>query len=111
MIWFATDMATNTDEVSPFSAAAADLENLRRLLRETVRGYCAKVEGDIERVRNAVVEEGDRKKKVPVGRLRDVRDMITLMRTLEVKPEKGRRRDLKKIEGLLEDLVRFIEDW
>ncbi len=41
----------------------------------------------------------------------DLRDMLTLLRTLEVKPEAGRRKDLKKIESLVEDLRVLSERW
>ena len=41
----------------------------------------------------------------------DLRDMLTLLRTLEVKPEAGRRKDLKKIESLVEDLRLLSERW
>ena len=35
----------------------------------------------------------------PHSEIHDLRDMLTLLRTLEVKPEAGRRKDLKKIES------------
>ena len=41
----------------------------------------------------------------------DLRDMLTLLRTLEIKPEAGRRKDLKKIESLVEDLRVLSERW
>ena len=41
---------------------------------------------------------------LPNSEIHDLRDMLTLLRTLEVKPEAGRRKDLKKIETLVEDL-------
>ena len=41
----------------------------------------------------------------------DLRDMLILLRTLEVKPEAGRRKDLKKIESLVEDLRLLSERW
>jgi len=34
-----------------------------------------------------------------------------LLRSLEVKPAKGRRRDLKKAENVLEELARISEGW
>ena len=35
--------------------------------------------------------------------------MLTVLRTLEVKPQAGRRRDLKKIEAAVEDLRMLVE--
>ena len=43
--------------------------------------------------------------------IHDLRDMLTLLRTLDVKPEAGRRKDLKKIESLVEDLRALSERW
>ena len=43
--------------------------------------------------------------------IHDLRDMLTLLRTLQIKPEAGRRKDLKKIEGLVEELRLLSERW
>ena len=48
---------------------------------------------------------------LPNSEIHDLRDMLTLLRTLEVKPEAGRRKDLKKIETLVEDLRLLSERW
>jgi hypothetical protein len=37
--------------------------------------------------------------------------MITLCRTLDIKPEKGRRKDLKKIDSLIDELNLMVENW
>jgi hypothetical protein len=37
--------------------------------------------------------------------------MITLCRTLDLKPEKGRRKDLKKIDTLLDELQVLVQNW
>ncbi len=41
----------------------------------------------------------------------DLRDIITLLRTLEVKPLAGRRKDLKKIESLVDELRLMLDRW
>ena len=46
-----------------------------------------------------------------LAQIRDLRDMLTLCRTLDLKPEKGRRKDLKKIDSLLEELHLMIKSW
>jgi hypothetical protein len=43
--------------------------------------------------------------------IHDLRDMLTILRTLQVKPEAGRRKDLKKIETLIDDLRLLSERW
>ena len=37
-----------------------------------------------------------------VPKIRDLRDMLTLLRHRQLKPDKGRRKDLKKIESVVE---------
>ena len=46
-------------------------------------------------IRDAVLEQ-TKNATVPAAQIRDLRDMITLCRTLDLKPEKGRRKDLQK---------------
>ena len=104
-------MSADTDgmEASPLKSVAEELAFLRKMFRETVDQYAARVESDIAGIREAVMIEVKGKKTA--ARNRDARDMITLIRTLEIKPEKGRRRDLKKIDSLVEELLRFRENW
>jgi hypothetical protein len=40
-----------------------------------------------------------------------MRDMLMLMRELEVKTSKGRRRDLKRIESTVAELRTIAERW
>lgn len=100
----------DASDASPLKSAREELDFLRKTLREIMASYAARVEGEIAQVREAVAAE-EKKKKHSSARLRDARDIITLIRTLDVKTEKGRRRDLKKIDGLLEELNRFVENW
>ena len=58
----------------------------------------------------AVLEQ-TKNPKLPASHIRDLRDMITLCRTLDLKPEKGRRKDLKKIDTLVEELQLMIQHW
>ena len=95
---------------SPMKSAGEELDFLRKMFREIIASYSHRIEGEIVQIREAVGAE-EKKKKLSSSRLRDARDIITLIRTLDVKTEKGRRRDLKKIDTLLEELNRFVESW
>jgi len=44
-------------------------------------------------------------------KLRDMRDMLTLLRNFEIKAEKGRRKDFKKIDSLLRELLDLRSKW
>src|ERR1700677_4949566 len=100
----------DASNASPLKSAREELDFLRKIFRELMASYSVRVEGEIAQMREAVAAE-EKKKKHSSSRLRDSRDIITLIRTLDVKTEKGRRRDLKKIDLLIEELNRFVENW
>ena len=43
--------------------------------------------------------------QVPREMLRQIRDLTIVVRNRKLKPEKGRRKDLRKIDSLIVDLV------
>jgi len=103
-------MKLDGSEASPMKAVVGELENLRESLRETLSHYQARVESDIDAIRDVVSQDlgGN---KIDSGKLRDLRDMLTVLRHAQVKAEKGRRKDVKKIEGVVADLKILIEHW
>lgn len=92
-------------------SALEEVTALRRVFRETLKHFGASVESDLDRLEEIVRVAAEKKGEIDAGRLRDARDFVTLVRTLDVKPEKGRRRDLKKIQGSLEDLLDLVKKW
>ena len=95
----------------PFKTLTEELAFLRKTFRDLVGTYSSQVEGEIAQLHATVQADGDSKKKLPPSRVSDLRDMLMLLRSLEVKPNKGRRRDLKKIEMLVEDLRTIADRW
>jgi len=87
-----------------------DLEGLRQTLREVISGIAGRLEGDIAHV-HAAISAGLEARRLPVGRGGEIRDMLMLIRGLDVKPAKGRRRDLKKIEAVTDELRRLTDSW
>ena len=115
-------------QASPYKSAVEELDALRKTLRSTCQHYAKRIDMDIIRLRERVAGAGEqqltadnaehapgRRKAKPAaagpGRLYDLRDMTTLLRTLDVKPLAGRRKDLKKIESLVDDLRLLVERW
>ena len=118
-------------EASPFKSATEELDALRKTFRTACRHYAERVDMEIIRLRERVATaaeayHGNDKVKAAAGprgrarsgdaadpnaQLRDLRDMLTVLRTLEIKPTAGRRRDLKKIEAAVDDLRMLIERW
>ena len=124
-------------EASPYKSVAQELETLRSVFRLACRQYTERVEMEIIRVREQVVTAGitaAEKEKLPLSRattsarvakgsvaqvkaadalsqVHDLRDMLTLLRTMQIKPQEGRRKDLKKIETIISDLELLTAGW
>lgn len=95
----------------PLQTVAEELAFLRKTFRDLIGAYSAEIEGEITQLHAAVLADAASKKKLPGTRVTDLRDMLMLLRSLEVKPAKGRRRDLKKVETLVEDLRAIADRW
>ena len=101
-------MKNDGSEASPSKAVVSELQDLRSELRESASSYAARLDAEIERVCQAVETAGGNSSG---AKIRDLRDMLTLLRHRQLKPDKGRRKDLKKIESVVNDLAMLIENW
>ena len=99
--------ARNREHSSPVTMLASELAELRRDLRQTVKAYAQRLEADLLKSSAAVSSLGPIEKLTPEN-LHDVREMMVLVRWRRLKPEKGRRKDLRKIDSLIEDLQLFV---
>jgi len=97
-------------EASPAKAAIEELEFLRQNFRGTVDSYAARVETDIAHIQEIIHADASGG-KIPASKLRDLRDMLSLLRNLQIKPDKGRRKDLKKMDLIVADIMVLIENW
>lgn len=119
-------------EASPYKSVAEELETLRRTFRGICQSYTARVEDEIGGLRERVIAAAASQEKADVApkpstarpsaatqrknarattRFHELRDMLTLLRTLQLKPVEGRRKDLKKIESVVEDLRLLAAKW
>ena len=94
-------------ETSPVHVLEDELVKLRRDLRATVRAYAARLEIELAESRAALgslkpAEELSRE------RLTEIRDLMIHVRKRKLKPEKGRGKDLRKIDSLIEDVRLLI---
>ena len=80
----------------------AELKSLQRDLRSTIRAYVARLEVDLTESREAVssVKNGNLTRE----RLHDIRELMILVRNRKVKPQHGRRKDLRRIDSLIHDV-------
>jgi hypothetical protein len=92
-----------TREVSPVTMLTDELDAVRRELRRTIRAYAVRLELDLaESI--AAVTRYERAEDLPHERLHDIRDLTIMMRKRKLKPEKGRRKDVRKLDSLIRDL-------
>jgi hypothetical protein len=92
-----------TREVSPVTMLTDELDAVRRELRRTIRAYAVRLELDLaESI--AAVTRYKRAEDLPRERLHDIRDLTIMMRKRKLKPEKGRRKDVRKLDSLIRDL-------
>ena len=90
-------------ETSPATMLADELAALRRDLRATIRAYAARLEIDLaESMATIVSSKGA--ETLSRERLHEIRDLTIMLRKRKLKPEKGRRKDLRKIDSLIRDL-------
>lgn len=93
----------------PVKILQTELTALRRELRATLRAYSARLEIGLARASAAVaaakpVDELSREE------LHLFRDLTTLLRKRKVKPEKGRRKDIRVLDSLIEELQAITQD-
>lgn len=91
-------------ESSPVTMLESELHALHRDLRTTARAYVARLENDLL-VCLAVLRACGPIENVSRGMLHEIRDLTIVVRNRKLKPEKGRRKDLRKIDSLIVDLV------
>ena len=85
----------------------SELQALHRDLRTTARAYLARLENDLFVCLAALRSYGPIE-EVPREMLHEIRDLTIIVRNRKLKPEKGRRKDLRKIDSLIVDLVSTI---
>src|SRR5438046_9121509 len=89
-------------ESSPLTMLESELHALHRDLRTTAKAYIARLENDLLVCLAALRSYGPIE-KVSREMLHQIRDLTIIVRNRKLKPEKGRRKDLRKIEPLIVD--------
>ncbi len=103
-------MKTAPAEASPVKSLIEEIETFRTACRGTLLAIGLKLDERIDTVKSRVEALGPAD-SLPSSRVRDIRDMLTLLRHVDVKPDKARRKDLKKLDTVSEDLEMMVEHW
>lgn len=88
---------------SPTRHLEMELDALRRDLRVTLRAYAAGLEVHLAETA-AAIAAAPQPEDLPKERQHEIRDLTMLVRSRKLKPEKGRRKDLRKIDELISEL-------
>jgi len=102
---------SKTAAALPLKPVAEELAFLRKSFKELISAYATQVESEIAQIQILITGETDSKKKFPASRVADLRDMLMLLRNFDIKPARGRRRDLKKVESLVQDMRDIVDRW
>ena len=85
----------------------SELHALHRDLRTVAKAYISRLENDLL-VCLATLRSYGSIEHVSREALHEIRDLTIVVRNRKLKPEKGRRKDLRKIDSLIVDLVSTI---
>lgn len=108
-----TDAAQRSpDEAQLRRFLSIELDELRAELREAIEAFRLRLEGQIAQVQEALAAPDPPESEVDhSARLTTLTSAIAMLRELQVKPEKGRRRDLKQIEQALDAIRDQMIGW
>ena len=95
----------------PIKPVAEELAFLRKSFKELLSTFGTQVEAEIAQLQIVVAAESESRKQAPSSRAPDLRDMLMLLRSFDIKPARGRRRDLKRVETLVADLREIVDRW
>jgi hypothetical protein len=96
-------------EASPLTMLDLELQRLLRDLRTTGKAYIARLESDLRAAARAFDSYGPAD-RLSREQLHQIRDLTIELRKRKLKPEKGRRKDLRRIDSLIGDLRSAVDD-
>jgi hypothetical protein len=97
------------EETSPVGHLQLELQKLRRELRTTARVYTQRLEHELIAATDALGRYAPAE-KLTREQLHRVRDFAMMVRQRRLRPDKGRRKDLRRIDSLISDLRPLIDN-
>ena len=88
---------------SPARHLERELRALRSELRATIRAYAAKLEIDLAES-TAAIAAAPPPDSLSREQIHEFRDLVALLRKRKLKPLKGRRKDLRKLDSLISEV-------
>jgi len=103
-------MKTPSSDASPAKTLLEEIEHLRTSGHGTLDAFRSNFDRRLDGIK-ALLENLGAPEEIPHRKLRDIRDMLTLLSNPRIKPEKGRLKDLKKMGSISDDLEMLVEHW
>jgi hypothetical protein len=87
-----------------------EIERVQSSLEDIARNYVTRLHAELASIQRRVVEAAEsRRPPKKIGE--DFTEMIELARSLQVKPHKGRRKDMKRVDELIGELQGIVDKW
>lgn len=91
-------------------ALTEEIDRVQSSLDDIARNYVSRLRAELAAIQRRVVEAAESRR--PPRRIHDdFAEMIELARSLQVKPQKGRRKDMKRVDGLIGELQSIVDKW
>ncbi|MCC6354525.1 MAG: hypothetical protein IT577_11605 [Verrucomicrobiae bacterium] len=91
-------------------ALTEEIGRVQSGLTDIARNFVARLNAELAAVQRRVVDVAAGRN--PPRRVRsDLAEMIEIARSLQLKPNKGRRKDMKRVDGLVGELQGIVEKW
>jgi len=101
---------TQNSGASPAKALLEKIEDFRTSGHGTLDVVRAHFDRRLDGIKSLLENLGE-PEGIPQRKLRDIRDMLTILSDPRIKPEKGRLKDLKKMGAISDDLEMMVERW
>ncbi|MBA2432825.1 MAG: hypothetical protein H0V56_12055, partial [Chthoniobacterales bacterium] len=95
-------------DTSPLVLLRDEVKALLRDLRVTVKAYAQRLEGDLQRSAR-VLDAAGPADELSREQLHEFREAMMLVRKRKLKPQNGRRKDLRKIDSIIGDLQLLVQ--
>jgi len=86
----------------------AEILNLRVVFLEISKNYESRIEKDMQTTREYLSKLKD-SATIRGSKVADLKAMLSFVKDLQIKPERGRRKDLKKIEDTICEVLNILE--
>jgi hypothetical protein len=98
-----------SEDLASLRAAQEGVDVVAKLLEETMQRYLARLNAELNDIRATLTEA--EQSAMSAARRRRLGQILESLSHVEFNPEKGRRKDVKKIDELIGELQDVLGQW